>query len=307
MSTWSKLPDNFYDDPRILAVGNEAAGAYFRARAYCNKHLTDGALPMAAARLIAGPDGRLWDVLTDARLMSADTSADGAVIGYRIAGFLDHATSAAEVTEKKAADAERKRKERERKKEARDRRLGVQPGVKRPKNVRSSDTDTDTDTENTPHTPHPGDRPDVRSDKHLDPKTGDLPMTQQVKAVFRLWTQVMGKTSAVLDENRRGQIEKGLKRHGLDVCLDAVRGCAASTWHMGGNPDGKRYDSLELIFRNAEQTEKFSGLVKPAQAPASTISDYHRALIEKGRQMDREDRERAAEAAAEAAKKVSNG
>jgi hypothetical protein len=39
--------------------------------------------------------------------------------------------------------------------------------------------------------------------------------------------------------------------------MKAIDGCAASDWHMGRNPGNKRYDDLELIFRNQKQVDMF--------------------------------------------------
>ena len=41
-----------------------------------------------------------------------------------------------------------------------------------------------------------------------------------------------------------------------DLCL-AVDGCAASAWHQGENDRRTVYDSLALILRDADHTERF--------------------------------------------------
>ena len=42
---WVKLDDSFYDNPKVIIVGNEATGAYCRLLSYCGRHLTDGFIP----------------------------------------------------------------------------------------------------------------------------------------------------------------------------------------------------------------------------------------------------------------------
>jgi hypothetical protein len=60
-----------------------------------------------------------------------------------------------------------------------------------------------------------------------------------------------------LTESRIKLIERSIKRYGADDVKAAITGCANSEWHMGGNPQGKKYNSIELILRNAEKIEFF--------------------------------------------------
>jgi hypothetical protein len=53
--TWTKLDDAFWSHPKVIAAGNEAAGAYVRMLSYCGKHLTDGHIPEDIAKFIAKP------------------------------------------------------------------------------------------------------------------------------------------------------------------------------------------------------------------------------------------------------------
>lgn len=76
--------------------------------------------------------------------------------------------------------------------------------------------------------------------------------------VFDYWMTVMDKTRrAVLSEERRILIGAAIHDYGLESCLEAVRGCSVSPFHMGANKQRKRYDTLELIFRNADKIERF--------------------------------------------------
>lgn len=97
--TWAKLDDSFYDDPKVVAAGNEAAGVYCRALSYCGKHLTDGLVPEAIAGLIAGKrrpitkllEVGLWDRAED---------------GYSVCDYLRFNPSKAEVLHKRQVRAE---------------------------------------------------------------------------------------------------------------------------------------------------------------------------------------------------------
>lgn len=84
--------------------------------------------------------------------------------------------------------------------------------------------------------------------------------------VFTVWVDTFwsgrGKRPQ-LTESRRAAITRGIAGHGLQTALKAVRGCAASEFHMGGNDLGKQYNSLELIFRDDWRVKKFASLYKP--------------------------------------------
>lgn len=53
--TWTKLDDAFWSNPKVEAIGNEAAGAYARMLSYCGDHLTDGRVSDQSARYITKP------------------------------------------------------------------------------------------------------------------------------------------------------------------------------------------------------------------------------------------------------------
>lgn len=74
--------------------------------------------------------------------------------------------------------------------------------------------------------------------------------------VYAVWVAVMGKTGAAAKRSSaQGQKRLAMLRARLAdgyteaQIVAAVRGCAASPWHQGENPEGRRYDDLELICR----------------------------------------------------------
>jgi hypothetical protein len=83
-----------------------------------------------------------------------------------------------------------------------------------------------------------------------------------VQAVFDHWVTVhrtprRGPTP-VLTAKRRTKITRAIADYGVDTCLHAISGCAMSDWHMGDNPNRKKYDDLELILRDAPHIERFA-------------------------------------------------
>ena len=51
--SWIKIDDNFADHPKFVGLSNDAVATWVRALGYCNRHMTDGKLGKAAARLCA--------------------------------------------------------------------------------------------------------------------------------------------------------------------------------------------------------------------------------------------------------------
>jgi hypothetical protein len=60
------------------------------------------------------------------------------------------------------------------------------------------------------------------------------------------------RTAAVAARMREG--------YSADDLVAAVRGIALSRWHMGENPDGKKYDDFLVAVRDGERVEKFRDL-----------------------------------------------
>lgn len=59
---------------------------------------------------------------------------------------------------------------------------------------------------------------------------------------------------------RRKLLERWFTYYDLPTLKAAVDGCAQSDFHMGQNSRNRRYDSLELIFRDAEHIERFANI-----------------------------------------------
>ena len=79
--------------------------------------------------------------------------------------------------------------------------------------------------------------------------------------VFNHWVRVHkdGRRGpkAILTPKRRKLIQNAIDTYGVDTCKTAIDGCKLSPWHQGHNPSGKRYDSIELILRDAQHIESF--------------------------------------------------
>lgn len=66
-------------------------------------------------------------------------------------------------------------------------------------------------------------------------------------------------------EKERARIRKRLHEgYTVEQLLEAIDGCHKSPWHSGDNPDGTRYQSLELIMRDSSHVARFIELNKHA-------------------------------------------
>ena len=94
--------------------------------------------------------------------------------------------------------------------------------------------------------------------------------------VFDYWRTVMNHPKAILDKKRKTIIAKTLKSYNNDSAnlKLAVDGCAQSGFHMGKNPLGEVYDSIELILRDADHVEKFIQLAEKKKNQKSVVEDF---------------------------------
>jgi hypothetical protein len=93
-----------------------------------------------------------------------------------------------------------------------------------------------------------------------------------VEQLFEFWRTTLNK-KALLSDERRAILAWGILNYGMETCEMAIKGCSISDWHMGRNPNNVRYDSVELIFRNAEKVEWFVAKFEAAGSPKTTNGD----------------------------------
>jgi hypothetical protein len=76
-----------------------------------------------------------------------------------------------------------------------------------------------------------------------------------------------------LSDERTKLITVAVNQFGSDIVKDAIRGCALSPWHMGQNPSGTVYNSLELILRDSAHIERFSNLTVADDSKGGFLDD----------------------------------
>lgn len=81
----------------------------------------------------------------------------------------------------------------------------------------------------------------------------------KTKKVFEYWKKTFNHPRAVFDSARETKIKNALKHYSVDDLMLAIDGCSKSPHHMGKNKTGTIHDSIDLIFRNAGNIERFIG------------------------------------------------
>ena len=106
--TWTKLDDSFYDNPKVVYVGNTVAGAFARSLSYCGRHNTDGKVPkpLALATLAEGKKA------TVQKLLEVGLWEEYSDFEYLIPDYLEFNPSAEKVAEERRRAAERQAKSR---------------------------------------------------------------------------------------------------------------------------------------------------------------------------------------------------
>lgn len=80
-----------------------------------------------------------------------------------------------------------------------------------------------------------------------------------VLEVFGYWIKATGKDASrtLLTPERVNLIKQRLKSYSVKDLKLAIAGCVSSPFHSGGNPEGKVFNELDLIFRNGTKVEYF--------------------------------------------------
>lgn len=94
------------------------------------------------------------------------------------------------------------------------------------------------------------------------PPARDRQEAVAILSVFEHWRTVLRHPGAVLTADRRRRIQARLREgRTVEELKEVVDGCAASAFHMGENDEGRVYDSVELLFRNAGKVDTFRDIL----------------------------------------------
>lgn len=92
--------------------------------------------------------------------------------------------------------------------------------------------------------------------------------------VFSYWQEVLQHPKAKLDKKRNLKIKEALKLYSVADLKLAIDGCAASKFHMGENKNKRKYDGIDLIFRDADRIETFMSFANNLNITNTTPIDW---------------------------------
>ncbi len=97
--------------------------------------------------------------------------------------------------------------------------------------------------------------------EETDPTARASSQQKQARAIediFQYWQTIMDHPNAKLDDKRRKLIRNALKTgYAVNDLKTAIVGCSLTPHNMGDNDRGQRYDGLHVIFKNADQIDRF--------------------------------------------------
>ena len=99
-----------------------------------------------------------------------------------------------------------------------------------------------------------------------------------VQRVFDAWREHLNHPNAKLDEKRKKVISARLKDFTADELCLVPAGAKMSAFHMGANDRRRKYDSIPLLFRDADQVEHFISLA-PKPKAVREMSDYDKERL----------------------------
>jgi len=90
--------------------------------------------------------------------------------------------------------------------------------------------------------------------------------------VFEYWKKVMGKNKgAIFNTKRRNAVKARIKEgYDLEMFQNAIDGNSKNAWNRGDNPQGKKYNDLELICRDGSKLEGYAQIITDVITVEST-------------------------------------
>lgn len=281
--TWSKFDDAAAKNPKSREVGNEAWALWAAAVMYCNRHLTDGLISLAALA-----DDCLPRSISETKakklaeqLCDCATREDGFGLferagkeKYRVHDFLEWNPSKSDVESRRKLDRDRKRGKKESDAESNGTPRGIPDGFQPDSEVESARLPEPTRAsagalpvpsrpvpsreEEDPPTPNPEDSPGARSETRI--KTRDRfadsfagfqvqPEVAELHEAFR--QAFLPEHEFRLGSDEPAILAESIRLHGLANCLLVVNNAHSDGMVNGTRDDkGNKHESIGYIFGN---------------------------------------------------------
>src|SRR5690349_13647368 len=91
--SWVKLDDQILTHPKILRAGRDARDLFIAGLCFCAGHLTDGAIPAGAVRILGGMAGIEDEAASAERLVAVGLWTQDQDGGYLVHDYLDYQPS----------------------------------------------------------------------------------------------------------------------------------------------------------------------------------------------------------------------
>jgi hypothetical protein len=101
------------------------------------------------------------------------------------------------------------------------------------------------------------------------------PSSDHARMLFNHWLTATNRNGNQnrLTKQRQSKVNARLRDgYTVEQLTAAIDGIAASEWHAGGNPNGKRYDTFDFIMRSGENVEK--GIEASSGVANARAADY---------------------------------
>lgn len=256
MTLWIKVDVDFFDHPKTARAGVPAAFLFLKMIAYCKRVAPDGRVPKVADL------GKVQTRASLTALVAAGLLHDDGDC-WLVHEYTTWQTASSELSAKRSA-------------------AGSKGAARRWHDKAPADNKPDGNGHATPMAiaigkPIAESEPESESEEDLS-LSAEQPTTDrarretaQIREVFGHWVAAMGKDPGrPIGKTRAGKIRARLREgFSVDELKLAIDGCRASSWHMGDNPEGARYDEVGRIFNNTESVEKFMG--RGRKAPANGV------------------------------------
>ena len=100
---------------------------------------------------------------------------------------------------------------------------------------------------------------------------------EDVFKIFSHWQRTLEHPQARLDNSREKWIRGALRMgYSVEECCQAITGCSLTQHNIGKNDRGERYDGFHIIFKSADQIDRF---MQNALSPPQPLGKADQRLL----------------------------
>lgn len=115
--------------------------------------------------------------------------------------------------------------------------------------------------------------------KELEVERRNAPPDRVIPTIFAYWQKTMNSPRSKLDAKRINMIRAALKNYDPRQLCEAILGCSRSPFNMGKNDRNTKFNSLGLIFRDADHIDKFIELASKEVVGEESIEQRNARIM----------------------------